>query len=782
MRKIIPKFVRKHLGIKVIINITLLTSILFLSVLGFVSFKTNQQTISSATRLVDATSREYANLSRVTLTSYMNTALFLKQVFENVDAIQGKERRNYLAQTLKNTLAGSQDILSSWSILEHNAIDSLHQQYKNQVGSTILGNFRHIYYRWNNQIVLSNYVEQNPTEVFSGKIYNTVKEKNAPVVIEPYYYSYTNRDEDKILQANMVVPIIKKGAFQGVVGIDVPLESFDKVLKNVKPFPKSYAFLVSNKGFIVSHPDKKLIGKKIDQIGLADNAEYHYVKHIETGVPISFQTRDSEMYVTFAPINIGSSSQPWALGMVASIKVITERDRHNIFLSIIVGLFGLFLISFSSYLIINRITSPLKKTTEVLANLSLGVFDENQKLIPKNEDELSEVAIAVNTLIDGMVETSKFAMEIGKGNLETEFRLRSDKDTLGNALIQMRSNIKEGRQKEIEQKKIDDRNQWAANGINKMGEILRQNNQNLDELSFAALKYLIDYMGAVQGAIFIKNDDDPQNIYYELSSAIAYGREKLLDCKIKPEEGLVGRCASEELTIYLTEIPENYPRIKSGLGGATPNVIIVVPMRSNQEMMGVIELISFKYLEEYEINYIEKVGDDMASTIANVRTNQKTARLLKQSQQQSEELASKEEQMRQTIEEMNATQVEAQARYQQISSLVDAVNQVSMVAEFDPNGHITEINENFLRLLGVNRQQMIGRKQGSFEKEQNKFENETMWRKLRQGTTITKLQKIDVGFKTITLSETYVPIKDNNGKVYKIINIATDVSHTIDSD
>jgi PAS domain S-box-containing protein len=749
--------------------------------LGFISLKTNQQTISGATKLVDATCREYANLSRVTLTTYMNTALFLKQVFENTGAIPEKERRNYLAQTLKNTLTGNQDILSTWSILEHNAVDTLHNQYKNMVGSTILGNFRHIYYRWNNQIVLSNFVEQNPNEVFSGKIYNSVKEKNAPVVIEPYYYSYTNRDEDKILQANMVVPLHKKGAFMGVVGIDVPLESFEKVLKNVKPFPQSFAFLVSNKGFIVSHPDRKLIGKRIDQIGLADNADYHYVKHIETGVPISFLTTASEMYVTFSPINIGSSSQPWALGMVASIKVITQRDRQNILLSIIVGLLGLILISFSSYLIINRITSPLKKTTEVLANLSLGIFEENQKLVPKNEDELSEVAIAVNTLIDGMIHTSKFALEIGKGNLETEFHLRSDRDTLGNALIDMRKNIKEARKKEIEQKKIDERNQWSANGINKMGEILRQNNQNIEDLSYAALKYLIDYMGAVQGAIYIKNDDNPKHIYYDLSSAIAYGREKLIDCKIKPEEGLVGRCASEELTIYLTEIPDNYPRIKSGLGGASPKVVIVVPMKSNEEMLGVIELISFKYFEEFEIEFIEKVGEDMASTIANVRTNQKTARLLKQSQQQSEELASKEEQMRQTIEEMNATQEEAQTRYQQISSLVDAVNQVSMVAEFDTNGHITEINENFLRLLGVNRQQMIGRKQGSFEKELNKFENETMWRKLRQGSTVTKTQTIDVGFKTILLSETYVPVKDNYGKIVKVINIATDISHSVDN-
>ena len=100
------------------------------------------------------------------------------------------------------------------------------------------------------------------------------------------------------------------------------------------------------------------------------------------------------------------------------------------------------------------------------------------------------------------------------------------------------------------------------------------------------------------------------------------------------------------------------------------------------------------------------------------------------------------------------------------------------MAEFDPEGHITEINENFLRLLGVNRQQMMGRKQGSLEKGIDRIENDAMWRKLRQGQTIVKTQRVDTGYKTILLSETYVPIKDGHGKVAKVINLATDITHT----
>ena len=110
-------------------------------------------------------------------------------------------------------------------------------------------------------------------------------------------------------------------------------------------------------------------------------------------------------------------------------------------------------------------------------------------------------------------------------------------------------------------------------------------------------------------------------------------------------------------------------------------------MKTNEEVLGVVELISFKEYEDFEIEFLEKVGDDMAVTVANVITNQKTVRLLEQSQRQSKALALKEEQARQTLEELNATQEEARHRIEQISSLVSAVNQISMVSEYDIDGY-----------------------------------------------------------------------------------------------
>jgi methyl-accepting chemotaxis protein len=446
--------------------------------------------------------------------------------------------------------------------------------------------------------------------------------------------------------------------------------------------------------------------------------------------------------------------------------------------SIVAGILGLILALVIIYLIIKRVLSPTKLFISVFDSFSRGVFDESQKIILNTNDELYAMSCQINQLIDNMNTLAKFATEMSKGNLDAEFKPLSESDIIGNALIDIRENKRILNKREAEQKLLDDRKQWSATGINKVSEILRQHSQSMSQLTFSALKFTMEYVDAVQGGVYVKNYDTEDDLYFEMTAAIAFGREKIAKGKIKLEEGLVGRCASEKLTIYLTEIPDNYPRIKSGLGNATPNVIVLVPMKTNEEVLGVVELISFKEYEDFEIEFLEKVGDDMAVTVANVITNQKTVRLLEQSQRQSKALALKEEQARQTLEELNATQEEARHRIEQISSLVSAVNQISMVSEYDIDGYLTDINDNFLRLLGVDRQQIIGKKQGSFDKVENREKNDKMWAKLRKGETVTSVQIIDAGFKNIVLSETYVPVKDSQGKILKVINIAIDITHS----
>ncbi|MCR5455048.1 MAG: GAF domain-containing protein [Bacteroidales bacterium] len=332
----------------------------------------------------------------------------------------------------------------------------------------------------------------------------------------------------------------------------------------------------------------------------------------------------------------------------------------NINTMIIFMLIGIVVSIVLAMYISSLIVKPLEKLMKYAKRLSEGELPEFEDEV--YNDEVGQTAASIEQLTTGLQKTSDFAHAIGQGDFSSNYQPLSDKDVLGNSLLNMRKSLQNANREEKKRQSEDIQRNWTTEGQALFAEILRHHPENVTELADDIMVNLVKYIKANQGGIFFYQDQDPNDVYLELLSAYAYNRKKFIKKKIHLGEGLVGSCAQEKYTIYLTDIPDDYIEIESGIGSANPKSLLIVPLKIENDILGVIELASFNEMKPFEIELVEKIAESIAATLQTTRINTRTAELLEQSKNQTQAMKDQEEEMKQTIEEMQATQEDSMKR------------------------------------------------------------------------------------------------------------------------
>lgn len=247
-----------------------------------------------------------------------------------------------------------------------------------------------------------------------------------------------------------------------------------------------------------------------------------------------------------------------------------------------------------------------------------------------------------------------YARQIASGNFDTDHETTND-DVLGLSLYEMSKNLKTA----AEENK--NRN-WTMAGIARIAEIIRVSNHKMEDLSNQIISYLVKYLNATQGGIFVINDTNPERRFLELKGCYAYDRKKYLEKKVELGEGLLGQVILERDTAYLKVVPQDYLSITSGLGQANPKTLIIVPLKTEDDVVGALEIASFHEFPEYQREFLEKVSENIASSIIFTKNQDQSKKLLEDSQVLAEQLRAQEEEMRQNMEELQATQEDLQRK------------------------------------------------------------------------------------------------------------------------
>lgn len=378
----------------------------------------------------------------------------------------------------------------------------------------------------------------------------------------------------------------------------------------------------------------------------------------------------------------------------------------------------------------------------------------------------------------------QFVEGLSAGKLDVKINAEDKDDDLISSLVQLQKNLKQNQKEDIKRRDEEQQRTWVTNGVAQFGEILRRNNDNMRELSYNIIRYLVDYVHLTQAGFFLlhtgEEKGDNGKKFFELTAFIAYDRRKYADKVIEWGEGLVGRCALEQKTIYMTELPQHYITVTSGLGEGDPSSLILVPLKSNDIVYGVIEMAMLQPLLRHEIEFLEKTAESIAMTISTVKTNMQTAVLLQETQQQAAKMREQEETLRQNLEEMRATQEENERKEIEMKGFITAIDHASISMEFATDGTILKVNDNFLRTFGYKAEEIADQNMSIFFFKEDQDKLDELLETISRGDTYNgRVRRRSKRGEEVWLLSTYTPVRDTDGEVLKVISLETNVADQV---
>lgn len=329
-----------------------------------------------------------------------------------------------------------------------------------------------------------------------------------------------------------------------------------------------------------------------------------------------------------------------------------------------------------------------------LAALVMALFVANYRRI-----KLSELKGEIDKL-QGVISSSiNIAEDIREGHDIDNTQVASSE--LGRTLLNLGLSLQDTRAKE-------QNFNWVSRGKEKISDILRIHTR-IDDLAEATIEGIISYTGAVQAAFYILEGDTLKTV-----TQYAYDRRRFEKEEIKVGYGLIGAAAYERQLIYRTDIPDDYFTITSGLiGSSKPKSLLIIPLKQEEEVQGVIEVSFFQSSLPHHYKLLaEEIGSMVGSTLYNLKINQKTEALLRESQEMTAALRENEEKLNENAREMREAKDNLEISNTELARKIDEIkiaqkkqdamlsNASEFISIYDANREVIYESPSMKRILG----------------------------------------------------------------------------------
>jgi len=222
---------------------------------------------------------------------------------------------------------------------------------------------------------------------------------------------------------------------------------------------------------------------------------------------------------------------------------------------------------------------------------------------------------------------------------------------------------------------LNEHNNWLLSGAGEINEAM-QGEQEIEQLSFNIITKIGNYIDASIGALFLV--DEKKKVLH-LTGSYAY--QGKFNHDIKFGEGLVGQTALEKKAKLISDVPENYIKVSSGLGSSSPNFLFLVPIIFEHRTIAVAELGFLVKPQENKLQLIGNIAENIGIALNSALAHLQLKELFEQTQQQAEELASQQEELRTTNEELIHKTEELQASEEELRVQQEELQQTNVELE-----------------------------------------------------------------------------------------------------
>ena len=357
-------------------------------------------------------------------------------------------------------------------------------------------------------------------------------------------------------------------------------------------------------------------------------------------------------------------------------------------------------------LLAGNLTSQVRNIAAVTTAVAKG--DLSQKITVEAKGEVGQLAGTINTMVDQLstfaAEVTRVAQEVGtegklgvqaqvegvsgvwKGltdnvnqlaeTLTTQLRAIADVSTavtqgdltrsiaveaagevsdLKDNINQMIGNLRETTERNAAQ-------DWLNSNLARFSGML-QGQRDQKTVARLLMSEVTPLVAAHHGAFYVAEDSgEDEETELRLIATYGYKERKSIANRFKVGEAIVGQAALEKKAIVITQAPEDYIKIASGLGEAAPASIIVLPVLFEENVMAVMELASFTPFTEVQQTFLDQLSESIGVVLNTILANMRTEELLLQSQQLTQDLQSQSEELQAQQDELKRSNAELEAQ------------------------------------------------------------------------------------------------------------------------